>query len=363
MARILTAGAEFGDIAADGFTTWAGAVLNRVSTFVPQSPGGFLGNYSFYATAGTGSEYDFEPTYPSGLNEVYIRLHFHAGNRTDGTWELLRLTTPDGSIMLRWGLTDGGSGVNSGGNWNNYLYNSAGTVFASSSVDYKNNEWNLVEMHIKFGGSGAIAQLRVNETLIIDWTGSLVGPSAEDTFTKFRIYNNVISGGVSNTRYYDNIAINDTTGTINSGWVGDGYIVGLYPSGNGTTSQLVNADNTSVDNFKFINRRRTTNTMNFVAASAPNDKDTYALPSPPEEFNGVNAIAVAASAVRHGNAITQARMLLQPPAQLEVQSANIALPVGGEDYIRAEFNNNPNTGEPYTLAELDAMEAGIQFLA
>lgn len=364
MARILTAGAEHGDITADGFVTYEGPILNRVSGNTPISPDGNTTHFSFYTTQNTGMEYDFEPAIPAGLNEFYMRMHFEP-SLSNGIWEILRFSTPGGDPILRWAIIDFNSGGTNGGRYYHAFYNNAiSQIVNASGFGYRNNEWNLFELHVKFGGSGARIRLKANGFLIIDWTGSLVGPAAESVFHKFQINNALLSGGNARTNYYDNIAINDTTGTINNSWIGDGYILPFYPSGNGTTTQLTNSARTSVDNFNFINKRRVLNPLGFVAPTAPNDKDTYALPAPPQEFQGVNAIAMTASAVRHGTSITQARMLIQPPSpQAEIQGASLALPQGSDDFIRDEFNNNTNTGGPFTIAELEDMEAGIQFLA
>ena len=366
MARILTAGNEFGSIEADGFTIAIGPLTTaRTQRGGAISPQGNGGDYYFYNTANVGTFYNFEPAFPAGLNEVYIRMHVHPGSRTDGVGEVLRLTNPAGSIMLRCGMGDPGGGTSAGGPFYNAVYNNAGTQFASNTTfTYSNNEWHLLELHVKFGGSGAVLQMKMNGQLIIDWTGSLVGPAAETVFHGLLLYSGSIAGGVVNYRGYDNIAFNDLTGPTNNSWIGEGYVLPFRPVGNGATSQLVNSERSSVDNFKFVNRRREDNPVLFVGPTAPNDKDTYKISKPPSEFHGVNAIKMSANVVRHGTTITQSKLLLQPLAQVEIASANQAIPQGGDDFVTANFENNPNTGNaPFTIAELQVMETGIQFVA
>lgn len=369
MARILTAGAEFGNYEGDDFRIWRGPVTtSRVQPGrSAKSPQGNGGRYYYYLTNDTGVEHDFEPNIPAGIDEAYIRFHYNSGNRCDGTWELLRLTNPAGGVMLRLASVDLVSGSIPGGPFYFAFYNSAGSLFTSnSSFGFTNSQevWHTVEIHVKFAGSGARVRLRVNGREIIDWTGSLVGPVAETVFHRLRFNNDLISGGGTAFRGYDDIAVNDTSGPINNSWIGEGYVLPFYPNGNGSTTNLVNSERTSTDNFKFLNRRREDNPTAFVSPTVAGDKDTYTIPSPPSEFHGVNALRVSTNVVRHGTAITQANLLLQPPLQAEIASAPLPIPQGGDGYITANFDNNPNTSNaPFTIAEIEGMETGIGFIA
>jgi len=369
MARILTAGNEFGDIEADGFVIYRGPVTtSRTSGARATSPKGNGGSYSFYLTNDTGISYDFAPKIPGGVGEFFLRMHIFPGNRSDGDWEYFRFAAADGTLLARYVQRDYSLGANNGGYFYNSIYNGAGTqIAANSGLGHRNNEWHLLELHVKFGGSGAYVACWMDNRFQFDWSGSLVGGGGEDKMFLFRLNYDQIAGGGAAYGYYDDIAINDTTGTINNGRIGDGYVVGFWPKGNGASSQLFNTTTTSVDNFKFVNRRKTSQlTGEFVAPSAAGQKDTYTIDKPPEEFHGVNAIKVHANVLRYGTAITKAKLLVQPPAQLEIAEpvAGILIPQGGDTFISQEYGNNPNnSNQPFTIAEINGMETGIQFIA
>lgn len=371
MARIFTAGNEFGDWMSDGFVNYRGTLTeSRNSTYTPTSPGGTRSRYSLFLGNDNGVEFDLTDSVPGGVDEMYIRFHFNAAGRSDGTWERLQLTTDTGAILLRWALVDGGSGSIAGAPFYNAFYNSAGVQFVNNSTfSHSNNQWHLVEMYVKFAGSGGRVKLWFNEVLEIDWTGSLVGPSAETQCALFRPHTENISGGGTNGGYYDNFAINDTTGPTNNGRVGPGWVLALTPDGVGSSSQCVNPTGTSTDNFKFVKELASQNELGFVAPTAVNDKDLYTMTEPPAEFHGVSSLKVSARAVRHGSAITRLKGLVTPPAQSEIDSptgvgVGVDLPVGAPDYVNAYFENNPNTGnQPFTIEELRDLQSGFQFIA
>lgn len=240
---------------------------------------------------------------------------------------------------------------------------------ADSSYGYKNNDWVTIEFHIKCStGTDGEFDCWIGRQRVFQYRGQLASGSLEDTVGYVRLHYDQVSGGGAGSTYYDDLALNDATGTTNNGRVGVGYVLPFWPAGEGTTSQLTNTFNTSTDNFKFVNKEVANNPSGFVGTSTPDDKDTYALPPVPDEFWGVNAIRVTAYGVRSGPSITKAKMLLKPPAQSEIDlpsgvGVGIVLPIGAPDYFWQDFNSNPNTSnEPFTKAEMDGMEAGIQFI-
>jgi hypothetical protein len=374
MARILTAGNEMGDWAGDGFTIYAGSPGESAnSRYVPPTPQNNSGRWSIQLTNGQGLQYDIEPTNPGGLDEFYVRFHFHAGFRSDGTWERFRFLTSTGVVLAKFVTAAFVTGVPDGGRWYPRVYNSANGLLISGSDNntrgYRNSDWQLIEFYFKFSPTAGRTTMWINEEKVFDVSGNITGPGNETLMRQVAPYYAVVSGGGAGTPYYDDIAINDLTGVTNNGRCGRGWVVPMWPSGNGTTSNLTNSFGTSVDNFKFINKRLIDNPSGIVATSVANDKDTYSLPEVPTEFQGVNAIRVTGYGVRNGPSITKAKMIVKPPAQAEIDlpsgvGVGVLLPAGGPDYFHADFDNNPNTSdEPFTRAELDGMEAGIQFIA
>lgn len=372
MARIITAGNETGDWAGDGFTVYAGSPGTGANQkFRNPSPGNNGGRYSISLTQNQGLIYDVTPQVPGGINEFYVRLSMNMGGRTDGRWERLRFLSPTGEVIFRF-CTDGATDPDSaGGTWYPQIRDSSNSVLDSNStVEIRNIDWAMVEIHAKLStGTDGELDVWIGSELVIQYRGPLASGSLETTMGYLAPYYARVSGGSATSTYYDDIALNDTTGTVNNGRIGAGYVLPFWPAGEGTTSQLTNIFDTSTDNFKFVNKPVADNPSGFVGTSTPDDKDTYTLQPVPDEFWGINAVRVTAYGVRSGPTITKVKMLLVPPAQAEIAlpsgaGMGVDLPIGAADYFWQDFNDNPNTsGEPFSKAEMDGMEAGIQFIA
>lgn len=372
MARILTAGNELGDYLADGLDVWRGAITSTRNQPAPaQSFQRNRGEWSFYLTNDTGLEFDLSDIRPGGVSEFYTRFHIYRSGRTDGNWELLRFTTADGTVLTRFGGQGSGVAQISGGSWVTGFYNNSGgvTPFVTGSNSLRNDQWQTVELHCRFSGSDGLIEAWVNGIKDIEWTGILTGPLAETQMYLYRLNYDQLSGGVASSVYFDDIAVNDTTGTVNTGRVGEGFILPLWPAGPGSSSQLTNTFGTTVDNFKFVNKPLALNPSGFVGTDTANNKDLYEAPALPPEFQGVNSIRLASYGVRNGPAISKAKFIVKPTSQAEVDQPSgvgvgVDLPIGLPQYFTQDFESNPNTsGEPYTKDEIDGMEIGVQFIA
>lgn len=373
MARIITAGNEMGEHGGDGFTVWRGAASDtaysaRGGARSPQNNGG---DYYFTLPDNTGIEYVVTPQVPAGIDEFYLRMHVDAGARTDGTWELFRVRDDLDVVLFRFGGVNSNNGTTPGAPWYPAFFPATGISPFVSSTTYllANDVWNLFEFYIKFDGTAGRIKLWVNNQLSIDWTGNLTGAGGETDMHKFQLHADQINGGIVNYRGYDNIALNDVTGPINNGRIGNGYILPMRPSGVGSSSQLTNSFGNTTDNFKFVNKPVSQNPSGFVGTNTPNDKDLYAVPSQPDEFRGVNAIRMSAYGVRNGPSITKAKFIVKPTAQAEIElpsgvGVGVALPTGTPGYFWQDFDGNSNNGgEPFSKPDIDGMEAGVQFIA
>jgi hypothetical protein len=387
--RVFTAGNELGDYTADEFAAYGVAespTFNQLGG--AKSPQGQGGQYYFHCPSGWGLYKNFQTgtmQVPNGIKECYLRAHVHMGGRSDGRWEIFRFLDAAGAIVFSLQLEDPvGAGATPGGNFTFNMWQGTSTSrlagIGTSSAQawmFRNDVWNKVELYLKLAASGGRLTLWVNDILVWDVGGAIVGPAAQLFFTQFVVCNFQQSGGGSNFHGFDNIAINaikdgtdvDISGTTNKGRCGNGYLIGHFPAKNGTNSQLTNDYGNSTNNFNHVNQLPSQNPVNFVGTNTPNQKDTYGFPRLPEEFRSINVIAAKAYAVRNGTTISKAKFSLIPAAEAEILlpaggGVGVALPVGGYGYITQHFEKNPNTSDnPFTPAEYNGAEAGLQFIA
>lgn len=392
MARILMAGNEHIDYRADGFTSYTAVTtayqpsINRfggLQAAFTQTYSGGRGYFGFFSNSGI--VYDFTPQFPSGLSEVFIRFHLAPGYAMNGEKVFMRFLDASNAVTHEIRIQDSS-------NWNlfsnGYAFlrayrGDAGLNYVNTGSLYNGRGFNgttpwLVELHLKIDGTNGEVEWRidgVNNGGV--YRGNTLGTAGQTNFRKL-VFSYINISSNNNEWYIDDIAVNDTTGTVNNTWCGDGYILPMDAIRSGSSSQFTNAYGSSVNNFNHINRvipngnvfyeapaYSAGNPSYFVGTNNPGDKDLYKMSRLPVEFMSIKAIGSAALATRNGPLITRAKHLFKPPAQSEIAvpgSGNL-LPVSQFDYVRTVLDINPNTGLPFTLAEIQGMESGMQLIA
>jgi hypothetical protein len=340
MARILLSGNELNDYRAEGWTEFSGSPTTSAN-----QPGGRktiqgnCGRFYFYLDASIGLNQIIK-TLPNvatgaatgGYTEIFGRFAWHgAGNRT--TRNLIAFRNSNTGLIVGFLYA-----VDSGGGNNQFVQarNGAGSSLGQSIIAFNNapttnGGFVRIEFHFKCAASGGIWEVWVDDTLFLTLSGLNTSNGATTVFDQ------VIIGQTDNTsiaNYWDDICINDLTGTVNNGRVGEGVVMALFPTRTGTFSQLQNTYGTSVENFDHVNRLITPyndpfNNSLYVGTSTPGKKDSYKMGSLPAEIGGIGALKVIANAVRNGAAITNAKMLLQPGVRAPNSTVGGAVAAGG----------------------------------
>lgn len=385
--RVFTAGNELGDYTADEFGAYGvvdSPTFNQLGG--ARSPQGQGGQYYFHCPSGWGLVKNFltgTMQVPNGIKECYVRFHLNMGGRSDGRFEIMRFLDAAGNIVFSLQTEDPVNGSTVGGSWQpnfwqgNNTSRLAGAGAANTAYYFRNDVWHKVELYLKCAASGGRVTCWVNDILVFDIGGAIVGPAAQLFFTQLVICTFNVGGGGANYHAFDNIAVNaltdgtgaDISGTTNKGRCGTGYVIAHFPAKNGSNSQLLNDYGTSTNNFNHVNQLPSQNPVNFVGTNTPNQKDTYGFPRLPEEFRSIISILAKAYTVRNGTAISRAKFSLIPASEAEILlpsgvGVGVSLPVGGYGYISQHFEKNTNQADNvFTAAEYNGVEAGLQFIA
>lgn len=180
-------------------------------------------------SGGTFSNVVAVKTLSSALSELYFRTWFKHGitetnsDTNDVIWLETSGTTRLIGIFSN-GLESFSVKVNIGGS-----YASVGNFVIPA------NTWAKLEIYLKVDSSTGAYEVRLNNASIYSDTGVNTGSTAV-ALIKMGCG---ASSGTNVTKYdlfYDDIAINDTTGAKNNTWCGDGTIVGLKPKASGNYS-------------------------------------------------------------------------------------------------------------------------------
>src|SRR3989304_5953104 len=325
MARIFTDGAEFGDLLF--FSVVSGPFI--ISSFYVRT-----GLYSYRAAAGTYGQKQF-----SSLSEAYYRFSIAFDNLacTD-FFKWLSSSTELGSLRRN----------NSTGKIDVYVGTS--TYVASSTINPTLGTIYLIEVYIKIADSGGVIQVKIDGVLDITFTGD-TKPGANTTFDTVRYY------GGSQYWYFDDLAMNDTTGSVDNSWCGDGKVILLKPNANGDSSQWDGSDGNQVDNYLLVDDIPSDDDPTYVQSAILANKDLYNLAA-----SGLSDVAILRV---FGEA--RARDLVA-----EGQKAALVLKTNGGVYegpgnsLLTSYNRivgpvyrlNPQSGLEWSVAELDAAQVG-----
>lgn len=98
----------------------------------------------------------------------------------------------------------------------------------------------------------------------------------------------------------------------------------------------------------------------FVAPNVSGDKDSYKLVGNlPLEVSGVTCVHVLSNAKTSDPRITHMRHLLEFSGPSEQQGPQRTIPQVAPAWVITSFNNNPQSGLAWTLADLNAIEFGV----
>ncbi len=224
-----------------------------------------------------------------------------------------------------------------------------GTLVATSAAVYGSFDWYLMEIHIKIADSAGVIDVLIDGVQAVTYAGD-TKPSGSTQA------NNLILFKCENT-YYDDVAMNDTSGAVDNSWCGDGRVVAMFPSGNGDASQLTGSDGNSTDNYALVDEVPSNNDTDYVEGSVVNERDLYQLSNVSLPVGTTVRRVVVESRSKDTVAEGGLIALEIKTGGTEYASADMAL-ASSYAPVRAEWILNPNTGVAWTQADLDALQVG-----
>lgn len=321
MARLLTESFEAGD--GLFWTSTAGGGINTNATYCRS------GNRSWGCS---NAAYKNIPT----LTEAYFRFPLHNNNRTEVKSLLFRLDTTL-ICEVRINL------INRIEIW------FGGTLRATSSITFPANSYSRLEIHVRLAVDGII-EARLDNKEAVVWSGN--------TSAGIYINNFGISLSYIATIYVDDIALNDTSGSVDNSWCGNGYVVPMAVTGNGDSSQLTGSDGNSTDNYLLVDEVPP-NATDYVEGSVVDQRDLYQLANVSLPAGMTVSRVIVESRSMDTAGLGGLIALEIKTVGTEYLSADMTL-AGSYAPIRAEWTLNPATGLAWTQSDLDTLQAGVR---
>lgn len=255
MARIFMTGFEDGSVNAFSASNNSSASTSQYRT----------GAYSMLQNnSGANAAIAFS----SSKSEIYMRFGLYGALGVNATF--VSVFDSAGAVQLRFRVTSINGVTLFRSNWSNNI------SLAASSVSLVANAWNCIEIYVKIDNSVGRAIFKVNGGIGIDFTGD-----TQDTA-------NANMGGVwfgnplnytnnyeALTAYYDDIAINDTSGAVNNSWIGQGGIRLAFVDGN-SAAHVPDMTPSVGSNWSCVDERPASDT-DYVSDATVDAYDLYTL--------------------------------------------------------------------------------------
>lgn len=358
MARRFTTGFELGEIIEHN-----GSLSYYLANFSVVTSPVRTGSYAARNDAGQQTSIADSFAYFSHIlsdnpQELYVRLALrhsgYASNLTrrhcflafmDSTSYQLSLGIKPSTQVLS--LARGGTGVMG--------YN--GTVLAEGTAVLTANTWYVIEVYVKIANTGACI-VKINGVTDINFSGDTAETSNEYC-NKVLIGANWLGSPDGAILYFDDIAINDTSGTYQNSWIGQGGVYLLKPNGDGAVVQWTRSGGTT--NYENVDEIPK-NTTDWVQGQNSNTKDLYTLEDLPADVKVVDLVEPVWQAALSQAGWNSIKGVIRPgttdyadAAAKEVTSVhpNYVLYKGDVRYV------NPDTGLAWTPAQVNGMQAGI----
>ncbi len=338
VARIFTEGFEIGDLLCFDLLTGEGG--GSIDTAQKRT-----GSYSMMVNFGTGYTWRsaYAIKYIDAIDECYIRFGLRRNTANQYCRPRIYVFSGDTNKL--------GVEINS----SNYIEAKVGgSLVATGTTSVAASTWHLVEIHFKLDSTSGQIQVKINNTLDIDYSGD----TGSGTFDKvyFGGYGVKKAGG---SCWYDDIGINDTSEGVDDSWCGDGRIIAIKPNANGDQSDLVNEGGDSVDNYQSVDDIPKDDDTTYVESDIADDYDLYNLEACGLSADEYEILRVVVKSRVKGLAASEQIRLMIKTDGTEYEGDTESLGNSYAEYL-IEYNENPYSSVPWTPTKVDALQIGMK---
>ena len=352
MSRLLTTGYETGDIAEAGVSTVnAGGTL----TVVSNTPTPRAGNYCLKAAC-TNTSWNTQYksfNFGAAKTDVWARaaVFFHGGSSLspEDTWFQFYDPATSAQCCVTFTSTDGLLRAYTGGKT---------TLLGTSSTAMTADAWHVLEIRVQITSTTAgIIEVWQDGTRVINFSGDNTSTTtASVQSVAIGHFGNLLNSTVGSYIAFDDIAINDTAGTVNNGRPGDGRVVLLAPNGAGSSTQWVRGGTDTGANYSQVNELPPSMTQ-YVGSSTVGNRDLYALADLTVSVQSINVVELLTLAQNSDTGGGSIGPTLKSGATV---SENAAVSLGtSAGYVTSRWETDPNTSAAWTAAAVNALEAGV----
>jgi hypothetical protein len=350
VTRLVTTGYETGDVAEIGRSQVGtnGSITLQTASPAARTPGVYclrVATVGNSAGIPTFKEFDLG----TSKTDLWVRFSLWCSLAREaafamvadsaGTAQACITWAPDGFLRLRLGNAD------------------SGTLLGTSALTVAANTWHTIDWRMQISSTtSGIGEVWLDGSRQINFSGDNTNTANANVRYVWLGYG-VTVGSIGGGQYFafDDIAINDTAGTLNNGQIGEGRVVLLKPTGAGSNTNQTRGGTDTGANWSQTSELPPSLTQ-YVYAATAGVRDTYALQDLPAGSWAVNAVEVVAYAQNSdASAGSLAPTIKSGPTTSEGTATALAATAS---YVRHLYETDPATGLGWTTSAANALEAG-----
>jgi hypothetical protein len=332
---------------ADGFDDWnttsgGNGEYDLFSMSTINATQGRRGGGCFFTNS---SSYYLHKQFPVSYSELFVSCAFAvvlAGTLPANVVRFCSGTTAQVSIR-----------VNMDGSISACRGTESGTVLGTSAPGLVvSNVYAHYQMRVVFSTTGGIIQVRLNGSpnYVLDLSGqNTTGPNANAVrFTS----------ALSTDSWYDDLVINDTSGTVANSWLGDVRVDTYFPNANGDLSQMVGSDGNSTNNYQLVGVAAPV-AANYTQSATVGAEDLYGITDMVHTPSAILGVLATAAAKKDDAGARTVKLRARSGSANAESESDIVLGTSRQR-ITSLFEVDPATGAPWTKAGLNAAQFGFK---
>lgn len=230
-----------------------------------------------------------------------------------------------------------------------------GAVLGSTPIlVYKADTWLYVELKVVVANAGGRAILRVDENVLVDYTGDTQATATAE-IDELYLYNS------GNDDAVDDLVVMDTAGTRCNDFLGDVNVSAHVADAAGALAEWTPLASTNVSQVDDPLGAHHDADSTYNSSATAGQRDLFGLSDLAPAGAAVKAVVVQADLRKDDAGARSARTLVR------TGGANFAgaTEAVSNSYVghRTTYEANPDTGADWTVAEVNALEAGYELVS
>lgn len=228
------------------------------------------------------------------------------------------------------------------------------TTIATSAVERTLATWYYVELKVTVrDGTDGVYELRVDETVDISGSGVNLANTASDGADV------IMFSATTDNPTWDDIYINDSTGTVNNDFLGDSAVRGILPNGDGASTAWV--PSTGSSHFALVDDPATSPAdTDYNSGVTPGDRDLYDYENLTGLLNGPIASVMVTSDMRMETSGTATVKVVVREGGVNFDAATHTVNGTTVRGYTQVIENSPDDSAPWEIADLDAAQFGVE---